>query len=143
VGARKGKPAPPSPPQLSRDELVELVGELAAALNATVNELDTLRHEPHPMDGEVLKGLREREALAATMKRLPQRLLPRAREVYAEELRRAHVENDEFEVTVQQEPLDAAAEALERLRVAGLLDRDVWELHRYDSQVAFAAGEHA
>lgn len=117
---------------LDRDELLELIGELATALSSAEQELELLKTEGQPADGGYRDALRERAALAATLKRLPPQLREKAKKVYREELARVgYVDAPEYKVTVAEEPVNEIKAAFERLRAAGLVDRDVWELDSY------------
>lgn len=112
---------------LNEEELRELCVDLAAAL-ISLSESDCSPIE-WPMPDEIVEKLHEREALAATMRTLPESERERLRGVYEEEYKKVDLDVPSIELPAEtvlhrEEMID---ELTERMRVAGLRDG---ELHR-------------
>lgn len=106
-----------------RDALIRLVVDLVRALDAAHSELIGLAElDEVPMPEDILKELEQRDALAATMARLPEALKERARNVYAEEYAKATRHDNGPAPHVDADVMREIDAAFELMRVARLTD---------------------
>lgn len=115
---------------LSIEELRELVAVLAGALADAMSEMESAGETPLPDD--VYDELREREALVATFKRLPEgEVRGRLRSIFKQELEHASTERD----TIAGPEFDqfTAQQALARLHAAELRDGELYAVVRRDA----------
>jgi hypothetical protein len=114
------------PPALVVDELVRLLVDVVRALDAAHAELIELSSlEDVPMPEGILKELEQRDALAATMARLPEGLKEQARKVFAEEFAKAVRTDDGPAPRVDGDVMREVDEAFELVRRARLVNSEL------------------
>lgn len=105
---------------LADTDLLEMVELLAEALAVVWCELAQLEDTPIPLPEEMRKALQERDALAATLKTLPEATRKSLHATYRAQLARAH-RDPELKVPILPEVfarLDASYEVLRRRAIA-------------------------
>lgn len=106
-----------------RDALIRLLVDLVRALDAAHSELLALAElDEVPMPDEIRKELEQRDALVATMARLPEALKEQARNVFAEEYAKAVRHDNGPAPRVDGDVMREIDAAFELMRVARLTD---------------------
>lgn len=115
-----------------RRELIELLGDVLGVLAAAEGELSAIGEMEIEMPADTRRRLDERDAMAATLKRLPARLRRRAVEVYREELVRVQDDyerhGDPMKVPTDDEVQERIGEVYELLRRKSLYYADLRSL---------------
>lgn len=109
-------------------DAVALVVELAEALDDCQTELAQLKEIDLPVPDKIVTLHKEHYGMKRALAAAPADVREHLVSAYREEVEKAPTPYDEEyggSVPVQPEPLQRAAAAFERIRVAGLLDRDL------------------
>lgn len=111
---------------MDHGELIDLLAETVAALDAAYTELVQLDEGDLPVPDKVDRLLREHAAMKATLARLPASLRDRAVGVYREEMEHARPEMVELSVPVLDEVKRRLGEMFETLRRSRLVDGELY-----------------
>lgn len=105
-------------PELSEEELTDLLAEVVVALRVAREELVALAESGAALPEDITKKLAERDALALTLKAAPAGALPALRAIYKEELAKVSVEGIIGVAVLSDvtDQVDAAWESLARAR---------------------------
>jgi hypothetical protein len=111
---------------VTADDALEVIVELAEALDAAVVELRMLSDTEVPIPDKIAEAVEQRDALAATLKRVvPENEREAAKVIYREALAKATCTLDGPKVPVLPEVIERFAAAQETLRRRATLDSEL------------------
>lgn len=111
---------------MTADDALDLIVELAEALDAAVVELVMLSDTEVPIPDKIVEAVEQRDALAETLKRVvPENEREAAKTIYREALARATCTLDGPKVPVLPEVIERFAAAQEELRRRATLEREL------------------
>lgn len=112
---------------LDADELRVLLAEVAGALEAILDDVETAEEgEGPPLDEKLLLHLRQRDAFVKVFEALPEgEQKAKLREQFAAALKDVHREETANVIPLLPEVKEGAGAALEVVRRAGLVDRQL------------------